>query len=113
MNSNVESRIETRIDHKSYVLIKELQTGEFHRARMVNYCSMGMYLETDGLFAPQQEININIDNSPYTRVSSSEIFDCYHATIIWRRQLETGLYNFGYGLKIAATPNSAESSITS
>jgi len=97
----IENRIETRIEHKSYILVKEPENGEYHRARMVNYCSLGLCLESDGLFSPDQEINIRIDNSPFTNFNGSGIVDSHHATIIWRRVLGTGFFTYGYGLKIS------------
>jgi hypothetical protein len=63
---------------------------------MVNYTSKGLYFETNSVLKPGEEIDIAIENSPY--IQAPNVLDCYRAQVIWRKDLEPGIYKYGYGL---------------
>jgi hypothetical protein len=100
MRAHIENRIETRLDHKAPALIKKLKNGTLYRARMVNYSSKGLYFETNSMLSPGEEVDIAIENSPY--IQASNVLDCYRAKIIWRKDLEPGIYKYGYGLTMTS-----------
>jgi hypothetical protein len=95
---HVERRTETRIIYKSPVKIKNVKTGVFNNARMVNYSDNGIYLETNSVLRAGTIIYLGIANSPYIAVS--DIYDIYQANILWRKELKSAFYHYGYGVRL-------------
>ena len=56
MGSNLESRNNTRFEYESFVKLKDLKTGRINDAIMYNYCTSGLYFETDLKLQPENEI---------------------------------------------------------
>ena len=98
MEQTSEKRNDPRMSHKASVLIKDVKTGNLHKAQMMNYCTNGFYCVTDGHLKPGQEIHVAIENSPF--LDFSEVSDCHLAKIIWSQQLDRDFNKFGYGVKI-------------
>ena len=67
----------------------------FAGARMVNYSRTGLSFETNEHLHQGAEIYIGIENSPYASPASRS-YECYRAKIIWRRELETVFFKYGY-----------------
>lgn len=97
----IERRGEIRSQHAGLLMIKDSRTAEFSMARMVNYCTEGIFFETNALLDPGEKIDIGIENSPYTPIP--DVIDCYRVTIIWRRVLDSALYKYGYGAQLSLT----------
>ncbi|MGD9238717.1 MAG: PilZ domain-containing protein [Desulfobacterales bacterium] len=93
-----EQRDDARINYKSPVKVEDLVSGITLGARMVNYCRTGLCFETNELLHQGAEIFIGIENSPYT-LPASRSYECYRAKIIWRRELETAFFKYGYGVR--------------
>jgi hypothetical protein len=68
---------------------------------MVNYSSNGMYLETDILIPPAQEIFIGFENLPSG--FSSDAPKGYRARVVWQKKLKESIFNYGYGVKVVST----------
>jgi hypothetical protein len=98
MVQNPENRGDTRFNYKSPVTVEDLESSNTLNARMVNYSKNGLCFETNGLLRLGAEVHIGIENSPYTSPSFRSYESC-HAKIIWRKKLETGLFNYGYGVR--------------
>ena len=103
MDSNPEGRNNARLDYESPVKCKDLKTGLTGDAIMYNYCTDGLYFETDLKLHPGNEIDIGIINSPYS--SNSNAYECYYARVIRRDKLPDNASRFfyGYGIKFVRT----------
>ena len=99
MNDNPENRNNARIQHKSPVTIENLKAGIIYQARMLNFSKYGLYFETDSLLRLGDEVYIGIEYSPYT--DNRDTYECLRAKIMWRRELPTSFFKFGYGVKFS------------
>ncbi|MDY6790345.1 MAG: PilZ domain-containing protein [Thermodesulfobacteriota bacterium] len=99
LDSNLESRNNTRFEYESPVKCKDLKTGRTDDAIMYNYSSEGLYFETDLELHPGNELDLGIINSPYS--SNSNAYQCYCAKVIRRDKLpdDFSRFYFGYGVK--------------
>ena len=95
---HAENRKFARITQKSPVFIGKLNSSNPYPARMVNYSSNGMYLETDRLIPPEQEIFIGFENLPSG--FSGNAPKAYRAKVIWQKKLKESIFNYGYGVNI-------------
>jgi len=93
-----EQRDDARIRYKSPVKVEDLVSGISLGARMINYSRTGLCFETNERLHKGAEIFIGIENSPYTSPASRS-YECYRAKIIWRRELETVFFKYGYGVR--------------
>ena len=98
MNQNHDQRADTRLNYKSPLKVKDLESGIIFRARMVDYSKNGLCFETNQRLPISREINIGIEHSPYTSPSFRSDESC-HAKIIWCKKLATGLFKYGYGVR--------------
>jgi len=87
-----------RASFRSPILVEDLNAGFIYRARMVNYSKKGIFIETDVILDPGEEIHIGMENSPYKL--SSDASGSYRAKVIWQKGLNNGNFNFGYGIII-------------
>lgn len=99
MDDNPENRYNARIKHKSPVTIENLKAGIIYQARMLNFSKHGLYFETDSLLRLGDEVYIGIEYSPYT--DNRDTYECLRAKIMWRRELPTSFFKFGYGVKFS------------
>ena len=97
----IQRRVETRSIHKSPVKIKDLKTGLFHKARMLNFSNSGLYFESDHLMNVGAQIYIGIENSPFSTLK--DVYDAYQANILWRSRLDSVFYQYGYGVRLTYT----------
>jgi len=97
MIENPENRGNARIQHKSPVTIENLKAGIIYQARMLNFSKYGLYFETDSLLRLGDEVFIGIEYSPYT--DNRDTYECLRAKIMWRRELPTSFFKYGYGVK--------------
>jgi hypothetical protein len=98
MVQNPEQRGDIRLNYKSPLKVKDLESGITLRARMVNYTKNGLCFETNHRLPLRAEIHIRIERSPYTSPSFRSDESC-HAKIIWCKKLATGLFKYGYGVR--------------
>ena len=98
MKQKYEKRGEMRNSYVTTVLINDLKTGRFSRARMVDCSSGGMFVEADVTLSAGEKIEIGIENSPY--IHFEDTIDCYRAVVVRRRKLSSGDFQYGYGLQI-------------
>ena len=99
MDENPENRDNARIRYKSPVTIENLRAGVIFQARMLDYSKYGLYFETDSLLPLGEEIFIGIEYSPYS--DSHDTYECLRAKIMWRRELPTSHFKFGYGVRFS------------
>ena len=99
MDENPENRDNARIKYKSPVTIENLRAGVIFQARMLDYSKYGLYFETDSLLPLGDEIFIGIEYSPYS--DSHDTYECLRAKIMWRRELPTSHFKFGYGVRFS------------
>ena len=97
MHENPENRDNARIKHKSPVTIENLKAGIIFQARMLDFSKHGLYFETDSLLRLGEEVFIGIEYSPYS--DSRDTYECLRAKIMWRRELPTSYFKYGYGVK--------------
>jgi len=97
MKENPENRDNARIKYKSPVTIENLKAGIIYQARMLNFSKYGLYFETDSLLHLGDEVFIGIEYSPYA--DPQDTYECVRAKIMWRRELPTSFFKFGYGVK--------------
>ncbi|MGD9181796.1 MAG: PilZ domain-containing protein [Desulfobacterales bacterium] len=97
MGENPENRNNARIKYKSPVRIENLKAGVIYQARMLDYSAHGLYFETDSLLRLGEEIFIGIEYSPYTEFNDT--YECVRAKIMWRRELPTSYFKYGYGVR--------------
>jgi Tfp pilus assembly protein PilZ len=97
MVDNPENRDHARIKYKSPVTIENLKAGIIYQARMLNFSKHGLYFETDSLLDLGDEVFIGIEYSPYA--DSQDTYECVRAKIMWRRELPTSFFKYGYGVK--------------
>jgi len=90
-------RSSARIDHRSLVQIKDLQTGNLHRAKMQNYSREGLYFESDSMLNPGMQIYLGIKDSPFA--PQPDVLEYRRGEILWRQKLKQSFYTFGYGVK--------------
>ena len=81
----VENRKFVRTTQKSPVFVGQINSGDSHTARMVNYSKNGMYFETDIVIPPAQEIFIGFGNLPPG--FSADTPKGYRAKVIWQKKL--------------------------
>ena len=100
MGSNLENRNNARIEYESPIECKDLKTGRTFDATMYNYCSDGLYFETDIKLHPGNEIDLGIINSPYS--SNSDAYECFCAKVIRCNKLpdDASRFFYGYGAKL-------------
>ncbi len=99
MDKNPENRNNARISYKSPVTIENLKAGIIFQARMLNYSKFGLYFETDSLLPLGEEVFIGIEYSPYS--DANDTYECVRAKIMWRKQLPTSFFKYGYGVKFS------------
>jgi len=92
-----ENRDNARFGHKSPVTIENLKAGIIYQARMLNYSKYGLYFETDSLLRLGEEVFIGIEYSPYSEFRDT--YECLRAKIMWRRELPTSHFKYGYGVR--------------
>jgi Tfp pilus assembly protein PilZ len=97
MVDNPENRDNARIRYKSPVTIENLKAGIIYQARMLNFSKFGLYFETDSFLDLGDEVFIGIEYSPYA--DSQDTYECVRAKIMWRRELPTSFFKYGYGVK--------------
>ena len=97
MDDNPENRKNARIRYKSPVTIENLKAGIIYQARMLNFSKFGLYFEADSLLGLGDEVFIGIEYSPYA--DSQDTYECVRAKIMWRRELPTSFFKYGYGVK--------------
>ena len=97
MDDNPENRNNARIRYKSPVTIENLKAGIIYQARMLNFSKYGLYFEADSLLGLGDEVFIGIEYSPYA--DSQDTYECVRAKIMWRRELPTSFFKYGYGVK--------------
>lgn len=100
-----EMRSSARIDHASPIQIKDIQTGNLHRAKMQNYSREGLYFESDSMLNPGASIYLGIKNSPFA--AEPDVLEYRRAEIQWRKKLKQSFYLFGYGVKLSASGKQA------
>jgi Tfp pilus assembly protein PilZ len=64
---------------------------------MLDYSKHGLYFGTDSLLRLGEEVFIGIEYSPYS--DSRDTYECLRAKIMWRRELPTSYFKYGYGVK--------------
>ena len=97
MDDNPENRKNARIRYKSPVTIENLKAGIIYQARMLNFSKFGLYFEADSLLGLGDEVFIGIEYSPYA--DSQDTYECMRAKIMWRQELPTSFFKYGYGVK--------------
>jgi hypothetical protein len=91
-----ERRKNSRLNHRSTILLTDEQAGQYSYAQLDNISSDGMYIETEYRFNPGTEINIRFDNPPFRSAAKQ-----YYATIKWCRPLDNNesVGSYGIGVK--------------
>jgi Tfp pilus assembly protein PilZ len=94
-----EKRKDLRHQHKSPVMIQNLESGTGYRARMLNFSNHGLFLETNAELKSGRKIAIGIENSPF-QASTYENPDGYMAKIMWQKDIQDTFFSSAYGVKL-------------
>ena len=97
MTRFLERRSDIRTNYKSPATVEDSK-GIIYRARIVNYSSNGLYIETDWPLKAGTEIYIDMEKSPYAS-STFDFLDRRQAVIRWHVKLKDSFYSHGYGIK--------------
>jgi hypothetical protein len=97
---NAELRSSARIEHTSQIQIKDVQSGNLHKAKMLNFSREGLYFESDSMLNSGMKIYLGIKNSPYATLP--DVLEYRRGEIQWRKRLKQSFYQFGYGVKLSA-----------
>ena len=98
MSRHIERRAGARIEFKSPLKIKNLKSGTFSNARMVNYCDNGLYFESNSTLTEGAQIILGIENSPFS--NGSDVIDVYRAKVLWRQRVQSNFFKYGYGAEL-------------
>ena len=107
MPENTERRKSARLKHISAIKVESRQSGKGYTARMFNYSDNGLYFESDGILEPGDQIDIEIQDSPYA--SSNGVFEHFRGKIQWRKKLKDSYFEYGYGIKFRANKDKKRS----
>lgn len=70
--------------------------GEYSTAKMQNFCTNGIYFESDSALKPGYDICIKMVNNSPDLDYSPEAYKIYRATVKWCREIEeTSRYGIG------------------
>ena len=96
---NLEGRDNARLPCDRPMSVKDLVSDKSYSARMCDYSDTGFYFESDAILEPGAEVHISLRHSPLEGPSSGNT--CYHATIMWRKELDGDAHSYyGYGTQI-------------
>jgi hypothetical protein len=91
-------RKEERYEHKSKVIVENLDAGPSLQGTMGNYSMGGLYFESDTLIRFGTIILIGIYNSPYS--DTPRTYECLRVKIKWLKELHGKKYKYGYGAEL-------------
>lgn len=91
----IGKRIDERIKYKIPVLVKHDRAGTSYRARITNYSSSGLCIETDMELGVGDKISLDIEDT--LDDSSLNTFGHYTAKIVWGKKLARSFFKYGYG----------------
>jgi hypothetical protein len=91
----MDQRQELRLQHKSSVLVEEIQSGRYILGKIVDYSVGSMGLRCESELEPGMKVFIGIENSPYS--SSHDIF---RAKVLWCEKLADDADNFHFAIGI-------------
>ena len=100
MTKKFQIRGSERTDHISPLQVKDLQSGEFYEARMVNYSDSGICFGSDGFFEKGTKIYICIQHTPYS--FSSGVLEYYNGEVMWRKELKRSFSKYEYGIQLVS-----------
>jgi len=91
-----ERRKNSRLNHRSTILLTDEHAGQYSYAQLNNISGDGMYIETESRFKPGTEINIHFDNPPFRSAAKQ-----YHAVVKWCKPLigNESVGSYGIGVK--------------
>ena len=95
---NPEKRTAFRLNEKKVITAKDIKTGSVFKAKMLNICAKGFYFETDKFLQPGAKIGICEKELPNALLPG--IHECSGAKILWRKELKTSYFNYGYGVEL-------------
>jgi Tfp pilus assembly protein PilZ len=101
-----EKRAHNRNLCKLPATVEEIKDSFLYRARLVNFSNTGMFLETDVVLDSETEIVVGIENSPLDSSTTASISSAsgspgrYRAKVVWQRNIQGSIFNFGYGVHI-------------
>ena len=90
-----ERRKNSRLNHRSTILLTDEQAGHYSYAQLNNISSDGMYIESESRFKSGTEINIHFDNPPFRSAAKQ-----YHAVVKWCKPLVGDEFAGSYGIGV-------------
>ncbi|MGD8257340.1 MAG: PilZ domain-containing protein [Desulfobacterales bacterium] len=91
----IGKRLDERIKYKIPVLVRHDRAGRSYRARITNYSSSGLCIETDMELGVGDKISLDIEDT--LDDSSINTFGHYTAKIVWGKKLASSFFKYGYG----------------
>jgi len=95
MATIIGKRLDERIKYKIPVLVRHDRAGTSYRARITNYSSSGLCIETDMKLGVGDKISLDIEDT--LDDSSINTFGHYTAKIVWGKKLANSFFKYGYG----------------
>ena len=108
MGKKTENRLSKRVIHDAPITHESPESGLFSSAKMCNFSKDGLYFESNMFLKPGEEAFIGFEDSPYSPAAND--YQCLHAEIKWRKELENSEYKYGYGCKYTHRDVSAHDS---
>jgi hypothetical protein len=91
-------RKEERYEHRSKVIVENLDAGPSLPGKMENFSKGGFYFESDTLIQYGTIILIGIYDSPYS--DTPQTYECFRVKIKWLKELHGKKYKYGYGAEL-------------
>ena len=96
MELNLDQRESKRLRQEAVIWHDNLLPEIFYAAKMYNLSKGGVYIESDQIIYPGEEINLTLKNPASPANDNKEYI---HVEIKWRKDLQNSSFRFGYGAK--------------
>ena len=96
MDLNLDQRESRRIQHEAGIWHDNLLPEIFYPAKMYNLSRGGVYIESDQIIYPGEEIYLTLKDPASPSIDKKELI---RVEIKWRKDLQNSSFRFGYGAK--------------
>lgn len=107
MADNFDDRSSKRTAYRTPLQVKELSTGNIHKAKMIDYSDDGISFASDGLFEKGTSLYFGILFPP--DYFTSRVFEYYRGEVMWRKDLIRSELTYEYGVHLVSESINQES----
>ena len=87
--------------------VTDLNSGEIHEAKMLDYSDGGISFASDGFFEKGISLYFGILYPP--NYLTSRVFEYYRGQVMWRKDLKQSPFGYGYGIQLVSEMRKQES----